>query len=83
MQMGGAHVEPSHIRLLLGCAEICQASANFMLRGSEFHGRLCAVCAEICEMCAESCERLGDDEQMRACIAACRHCARTIAGQNQ
>jgi hypothetical protein len=69
--------------LLLGCAEICQASANFMLRGSEFHGRLCAVCTEICEMCAESCERLGDDEQMRACIDACRRCARTIAEQSQ
>jgi hypothetical protein len=77
LQMGGRHAEASHIRLLLDCAEICQTSANFMLRGSDLHGRTCAVCAEVCERCAEDCEQFGDDAQMKACAEACRRCARS------
>jgi hypothetical protein len=75
LPMGGKHAEASHIRLLLDCAEICQTSTNFMLRGSDLQGRTCAVCAEVCERCAESCEQMGDDPQMRACAATCRSCA--------
>ena len=76
LQMGGKHAEATHIRLLLDCVEICQTSANFMIRGSDLHARTCAVCAEVCERCAEDCERIGsDDEQMRRCAEMCRRCA--------
>ena len=75
LQMGGQHAEPRHIRLLLDCAEICQTSANFMLRGSDLHMRTCAVCAEVCEQCAQDCERMSDDAHMRACAETCRRCA--------
>ncbi len=75
LQQGGKHAEAAHIRLLLDCAEICRTSANFMLRGSDLHGRVCAVCAEVCERCAQSCAQLGDDAQMQACADACRRCA--------
>ena len=75
LQLGGPHAEASHIRLLLDCAQICAASADFMLRGSDLHGRTCGVCADVCERCAESCERFGDDDQMRRCAALCRRCA--------
>ncbi len=74
LQMGGEHAEASHIRLLLDCAEICQTSANFMLRGSDLHAHTCEVCALVCERCAEDCERFPDDAQMRACAEACRRC---------
>jgi hypothetical protein len=75
LQMGGKHADPAHIRVLLDCAEICQTSANFMIRDSEFHARTCGVCAEICERCADSCEQIGADEKMRQCIEICRRCA--------
>jgi len=75
LQTGGKHAEAAHIRLLLDCAEICQTSANFMLRGSDLHTRTCAACAEVCERCAESCERFGDDDKMKACAEVCRRCA--------
>lgn len=75
LQMGGKHAAPDHIRLLLDCAEICQISAGFMLRYSDFHGRTCTVCAEVCERCAESCEQFGEDARMKACAEACRSCA--------
>ena len=75
LETGGKHAEAAHIRLLLDCAEICQTSANFMLRGSEFHARTCGVCAEVCERCAASCESLGDDQHMKDCAQACRRCA--------
>jgi hypothetical protein len=75
LEMGDAHASPQHIGLLLDCAEICQTSANFMLRGSALHARTCGICAEVCEQCAQDCERMGDDAQMRACAEQCRRCA--------
>jgi hypothetical protein len=75
LEMGGPHAEPAHIRLMTDCAEICQTSANFMLRDSELHVRTCAVCAEICERCADDCERFGNEARMRACADTCRRCA--------
>ncbi len=75
--MGGEHAYPQHIQLLLDCSEICQTSANFMLRGSALHPRTCAVCAEVCERCAPSCERFTDDALMQRCAEACRVCARS------
>lgn len=75
LQQGGDHATPSHIKLLLDCAEICQTSANFMMRGSDFHSRTCGVCAEICARCADDCERMGEGELMRQCVEACRRCA--------
>ena len=82
LQHGGKHAEPAHIRLLMDCAEICQTSANFMLRGSDLHTRTCAVCAEVCERCAQECARF-DEEFMKHCADACRRCAascRQMAG---
>jgi hypothetical protein len=67
-------VEAEHYRLMLDCAELCQASAHFMMSGSAFHAQLCALCAEVCEACAASCERVG---QMEECVEMCRRCAAT------
>ena len=75
LQLGEQHAEAQHITTLLDCAEICQTSANFMLRGSALHTRTCGVCAEVCTRCAEACERMGDDTQMQACAQECRRCS--------
>lgn len=75
LQKGGKHAEAKHLRLLMDCAEICQTSANFMLRGSELHTRTCFACAEVCERCADACARMGDDATMKACEDMCRRCA--------
>ena len=86
LMKGGAHAEPSHIRMLLDCAEICQLAANFMSRESDAHPRVCEVCAEVCERCATSCEQLADDDDMRRCAEACRSCAescREMAGADR
>jgi hypothetical protein len=74
LKLGGKHAEPAHIRMLMDCAEICQASANFMQRGSPLHMQTCAACAEVCKACAEDCERFKDDKMMAACAQACRSC---------
>ncbi len=73
--LGGKHAESHHITMLLDCAEICQTSANFMLRGSHLHTQTCAVCAEVCRACEEECRRMGDDDMMQKCAEACRRCA--------
>ncbi len=80
LPMGGKHLEPGHFRLMMACAEMCQASANFMLIGTALHKRTCSLCADICDACAASCAQVGD---MDTCVAACRSCAahcRTMAG---
>ena len=53
---------------MIECAEICRTAANFMLRNSEHHARICGVCAGVCDRCAEDCERLAvGDEMMQQC----------------
>jgi hypothetical protein len=75
LKQGGKHTALEHIRLLMDCAEICQTSANYMLRGSSFHDYTCDVCAEICQQCGEQCSQFSGDEQMRACAEMCYRCA--------
>jgi hypothetical protein len=75
LKQGGRHVEAERLQALMDCIAICQTSASFMMRGSEFHHQTCAVCSDVCERCAESCEKLPNDAQMRACAEACRKCA--------
>lgn len=75
LQQGGKHAMADHVRLLMDCAEICQTSANFMIRGSALHKFTCAVCAEICLQCAEACNSFGNDPKMELCQEASRHCA--------
>ena len=72
LEMGGKHTEPNHFRLMMDCAQICQTSADFMLRGSAHSAHVCAECADVCEACAKSCEAVGEMEE---CVAACRKCA--------
>jgi hypothetical protein len=81
---GGEHAAPEHVRALLDCAQTCEASRDFMLRGSDLHGAMCGVCADACEHCAQSCEEIGaQDDVMRNCAELCRRCAescRSMAG---
>jgi len=55
-------------------ADICALAMRLMARGSEFAGRLCALCAEACEACAAECEK-HDAEHCKKCAGACRKCA--------
>lgn len=71
LEMGGK-AEPEHFRLMIDCAEMCQASANLMLSESRFHSQSCQLCAEICEACADSCTEIG---KMDECVQTCRRCA--------
>ena len=76
LEVGGRQVERHHITALQDCAEICQTSANFMLRASDLHASCCGGCAEICLACAEECESLDqNDTQLQHCALLCRRCA--------
>jgi hypothetical protein len=76
LQLGSEIASGPVIRLLLDCAEICQTSANFMLRNSDLHGLTCRACAEVCARCATECERISN-AQMQACAEVCRRCAQS------
>jgi hypothetical protein len=86
MHQGGRHTEPNQLRLLMDCAQICQTSADFMLRGSDQHYATCGACAEVCQRCADDCEQMGrGDNRMAACAEECRRCAescRQMAGHH-
>ena len=69
------HSSPSHLRILLDCAEICQTSANCLIRNSDVHRQVCAACAAACEACASSCRQFVADEEMKRCEEICRECA--------
>ena len=62
------------IRVLSDCVEMCQTAANFMLRGSPNHTRVCAVNAEICREVAKTCGEF-EDEAMRTVTKAAEECA--------
>jgi hypothetical protein len=72
---GGEITEVNLVGLLLDCAEICQTSANYMLRGSPYHVITCAACAELCRACEEACRGVANDEQITHCADVCAGCA--------
>ena len=72
---GGPPAGIKQIRLLLDCAEISQAAAEFLPRCSDLHLTICNACAVVSLKCAAACEEFIDDELMQACAAACRRCA--------
>ncbi len=76
LEVGGEHASTDHIKLLQDCVQICQTSADFMVRMSKHHPQICGVCADICEACAKECESMADGaEFMQRCADACRKCA--------
>lgn len=72
LELGGKHTKAEHFRLMLDCAQICQTTADFLLRGSALSELLCGACAVVCEACAHSCEVTGD---MNKCMQVARRCA--------
>ena len=76
LELGGKYATVGHIRTLQDCVQICSASADYMLRMSDFHPQICGVCSEICERCAVNCESLADgNDFMAKCAEACRKSA--------
>ena len=84
LDLGNAHVEPTHFRLMADCANACRAAADMMHSGSAQHDEYCRLCAEICRQCAASCAALGDMDDCaqicRKCAAACETMAQATAG---
>lgn len=79
-EKGGGHVAAVHMALLLDCAEMCQTTANSLLRFSPQHGVICGACAQLCEACAKDCESFAGDDWMTRCAATCRECAQDCRG---
>ena len=76
LEKGGTHVMPTHLVLLADCAEMCQKTANSLLRRSSQHAAVCIACAQLCDACAQECETFKDDERMLLCARTCRDCAK-------
>jgi hypothetical protein len=66
LEKGSAHGMPKHLAILADCAEMCQMTANSLLRRSSQRGAVCIACAQLCDAYAQECE-------------ACRLRARTLA----
>ena len=72
---GGLHVASTHLALLSDCAEMCEKTANSLLRRSSLHAAVCIACAQMCDACAKECEAFNGDERMSLCARTCRECA--------
>ncbi len=68
------HARALEARLLLDCATICRACADFLCRKSDHQAVICLACAEICDACAQACAE-SEDGAMRICEATCSACA--------
>jgi len=76
LKLGGRHAAPDHIRLFVDCAQMCTTAADYMLRESPFHDRICRVCSDLCKQCGKDCEQIaGEDRMIKQCIEVCRKCA--------
>jgi len=75
LDRGGRYADALLVRMLIDCADMCTTCADFLLRDSMAHRRVCEVCAEICDLCAELCATLPDDEMLGDCAADCLSCA--------
>ena len=73
LETGGDHARPRHFRLMIGCGELCRATATLLLGQAPKASAVARACADICDTCAHECDRLRD---MPDCVAACRACAR-------
>ncbi len=70
------------ISTLVDCAELCQMSAAYMTRDSQFAQAICGMCADVCERCAQECAMF-KDSHCQECAQICRDCAaecRKMAG---
>ena len=75
LDLGGRHAAPDHIRLLLDCAQICETTADYLIRRSSLHERMCGLCAEVCRQCADNCLQVaGDDQMVKKCAEMCKTC---------
>jgi hypothetical protein len=76
LTLGGKHAAPDHIRLMIDCAQLCETTAQYLIRGSSLHGRMCGLCAEACRQCGDNCQQLaGNDQMVKQCVELCRSCA--------
>ena len=76
LKLGGRHAAPDHIRLMADCAQMCATAADYMVRESPFHDRICLLCSDLCKQCGKDCEQVaGDDQMIKECIEMCRKCA--------
>lgn len=58
-------------KLMADCSKVCKLSDD--MHGSEFEGKVAALCADVCNKCASACEEL-KDKSLQGCIDECRKC---------
>jgi len=74
LSTGGKYARLEHLDLLMDCAKISSANADFMIRDSPYYPQTCGITADICDECADTCDRF-DDDFMKECASACRRCS--------
>lgn len=68
------HMMSQCIKLDIDCARICQTTADFISRKSDYTGHLIKECIEICTNCVKECAK-HDMEHCKRCAEACKNCA--------
>jgi hypothetical protein len=72
----GSDAERARWRLLLDCAELCEATVNFLQGESVFLPQLTEACMHLCDECATELDTVRGDPAVAAAAAAARACSR-------
>ena len=75
LDKGGKHAEPSHIKLMMETADMCNINASFLLQEAKHAKEHCKLCATVCEDCSEACGSFSDDSKMKMMSENLKKCA--------
>lgn len=71
----GSRRERAMWRLMLDCAEVCEATANLLRADLACPPQRIEACRKLCAECAAACDATAPSGPIGACAAACRRCA--------
>jgi hypothetical protein len=75
LESGGELASAPHIQVVMDCAMLCAATADFLVRGSVRHRALCRLCADVCRACEASCRGMPTGSTVARCAELCHACA--------
>lgn len=61
------------IRLDNDCSDVCETTANYLIRESGFCNDLVKICEQICRQCSDECLK-HEHEHCKECAKICKEC---------
>jgi hypothetical protein len=76
-----ANLPPTYLKHLNACSEVCEFTANMLLKGKAGTGLLCDIATRVCGKCADSCEK-AEEPHIKSIAELCRKTAAACFEEN-